>query len=171
MMARHHSSSHLAARSSKLALARPRPLLSPSTFPSEDALNQVRPFCVSVWGNPTNRPLRLATTEVQPVEESGQIVTFAIFLMAGLFLPFSDFFMGLLESYRLWMVNLSVNIVLVLVTFAHLCESFIGVMSSVCVFGGCTARPCAVGPTTLWGPFGSPSATTTSTSSRASLTR
>lgn len=52
--------------------------------------------------------------------------------MAVLFLLFSDFFME--GSYRLRMVHLSVNAVLVLAIFAHLFESFVWVMLLVCVF-------------------------------------
>lgn len=76
--------------------SRPRqlsPLLPPLTFPSEDALNRVRHFWVSNRSDPAFRPLCLMTAEVRPAEDSGEIVTFAFFLMAGLFPPFSDFFM------------------------------------------------------------------------------
>lgn len=71
---------------------------------------------------------------MHPAEDNSEIVTFAFFLTAGLFPPFSDFFMEVLGSNRLRMAHLSANTVLVLAIFTHLCESFVGVMLSACVF-------------------------------------
>lgn len=110
----------------------PHPLLPPSTFPTEDTLNRVHPFYVSDPVDPTFRALRSAMGEVASAEEGGEIVTFAFYLMAGLFSPFFNFFMEVLGKYQLRMAHLSTNVVLALAIFAHLCEAFVGVTPSVC---------------------------------------
>lgn len=89
----------------------------------EDALDRVRPFCVTDRRDPTFCALMPATEEVSLAENKGHIVTFAGFVLAVLFSPFSDFFMEVLVKYQLCMAHLSMNIVLTLVVFVHLCEA------------------------------------------------
>nr|BAD88339.1 membrane-associated protein-like [Oryza sativa Japonica Group] len=89
----------------------------------------------------------------------GRSVFFLPFAMAGLVLPFSSFFMDVLEFYDLQMAHLTPNAVMTLAIFAHLCEMFIGVRPSLRLFrwfftvqpvsppsvvGGCYFQP--------WGP-------------------
>lgn len=62
------------------------------------------------------------------------MVTFAAFILSGLIPPFSDFFMNVLVKYRVKMGHLSLNAVLTLAVFSHLCEVFVGVKPSLCVF-------------------------------------
>lgn len=53
----------------------------------------MRLFCVFDRADPTFRPLTSATMEVPPVKADDEIVTFAFYLVAGLFTSFSNFFM------------------------------------------------------------------------------
>nr|AAK55778.1 Hypothetical protein [Oryza sativa] len=64
----------------------------------------------------------------------GRSVFFLPFAMAGLVPPFSSFFMDVLEFYDLQMVHLTLNAVMTLAIFAHLCEMFIGVRPSLRLF-------------------------------------
>nr|ABA95558.1 retrotransposon protein, putative, unclassified [Oryza sativa Japonica Group] len=64
----------------------------------------------------------------------GRSVFFLPFAMAGLVLPFSSFFMDVLEFYDLQMAHLTPNAVMTLAIFAHLCEMFIGVRPSLRLF-------------------------------------
>nr|AAT77887.1 hypothetical protein [Oryza sativa Japonica Group]ABF98705.1 retrotransposon protein, putative, unclassified [Oryza sativa Japonica Group] len=54
--------------------------------------------------------------------------------MAGLVPPFSIFFMDILEFYDLQMAHLTLNAIMTLAIFAHLCEMFIGVRPSLRLF-------------------------------------
>ena len=62
------------------------------------------------------------------------MVTFHDFSVTGLFPPFSDFFLTVLEAFGLHMLHLQPNAVQTLATFAYACEAFIGVMPSVALF-------------------------------------
>ena len=64
----------------------------------------------------------------------GQIVIFASFMAAGLVLPFSAFFMQVLDTYGVQLAHLSPNSVVILAVFAHLCEMFVGVLPSMTLF-------------------------------------
>nr|ABA94118.1 retrotransposon protein, putative, unclassified [Oryza sativa Japonica Group] len=64
----------------------------------------------------------------------GRSVFFLSFAMVGLVLPFSSFFMDVLELYDLQMAHLTPNAVMTLAIFAHLCEMFIGVRPSLRLF-------------------------------------
>ncbi|XP_062213646.1 uncharacterized protein LOC133914584 [Phragmites australis] len=64
----------------------------------------------------------------------GQIVIFASFVAASLVPPFSTFFMQVLDTYVVQLAHLSPNSVVILAVFAHLCEMFIGVSSSMALF-------------------------------------
>ena len=52
----------------------------------------------------------------------------------GVASPFSDFFMAVLEAFGLHMLHLHPNTALILATFAHTCEAFVGVIPSVALF-------------------------------------
>ena len=58
----------------------------------------------------------------------GEVVTIHDFSVMGLLPPFSDFFMAVLEVFGLHMLHLHQNAVLILATFTHACEPFVGVM-------------------------------------------
>ena len=60
---------------------------------------------------------------------------FSCFLMAGPVLPFSEFFLQIMETFDLRFLQLYPQAVLVISIFAHLCEGFVGVMQSVELFG------------------------------------
>lgn len=68
------------------------------------------------------------------MRRGGEIITFAMFVFAGLVPPFSSFFLELLLEYGLRMSHLGPNSVIALAAFAHLCEAFVRVMPSVAVF-------------------------------------
>lgn len=103
-------------------------------FGSQEALDAMRPFCVADPSDLNFCTLAPATAAVTLSERHGQIVTFAAFVVAGLIPPFSEFFMDVLMKYGVRMAQLSPNALLTLATFSHLCEAFVGVMPSVCVF-------------------------------------
>lgn len=63
-----------------------------------------------------------------------EIVTFLPFLVVGLVPPFSAFFVAALEEYAIHLKHLSPNSVMTIAIFAHVCEMFVGMSSSVELF-------------------------------------
>ena len=55
-------------------------------------------------------------------------------LYAGLVPPFSSFLMGILEAYRIQLLHLHPNSILILAIFAYLCEAYVGIHPSVDLF-------------------------------------
>ena len=62
-----------------------------------------------------------------PYENTGEIVTFALYLERGLGLPYSIFFSGLLRYYRIQLHHLTPNSFVHILIFVHLCEAFLGI--------------------------------------------
>ena len=54
--------------------------------------------------------------------------------MLGLLPPFLEFFREILEAYRLHMIHLHPNIVLILAAFSYAYEAFAGVMPFLAIF-------------------------------------
>ena len=73
-------------------------------------------------------PARVATRVFPPsvVREPNQIPIFGVFMRMGLVPPFSDFFLAVLESFGLKLLNLTPGAILDLTLFAYACEAFIG---------------------------------------------
>ncbi|GJN38800.1 hypothetical protein PR202_gb27875 [Eleusine coracana subsp. coracana] len=109
-------------------------LLPASVFRSDASLDRVRPFLVVDPRDPDLHAFRPATMTMSPNEDVGEIVTFTLFVLAGLVPPFFDFIMEFLLSYSLRMTHLGPNAVITMAVFAHLCEAFVGVVPSVDVF-------------------------------------
>jgi hypothetical protein len=63
-----------------------------------------------------------------PTEDTHEAVVFMPFLIRGLALPASPFFLGLLDFYALNLTHLNPNSVLQIIMFVHLCEAFLGVL-------------------------------------------
>jgi hypothetical protein len=59
---------------------------------------------------------------------------FSAYALAGLVLPLSNFFLVLLEHYGLQLQHRSPHSITLVAIFAHLCEMFVGVRSSVRLF-------------------------------------
>ena len=59
---------------------------------------------------------------------------FGVFMRMGLVPPFSDFFLAILESYELKLLNLTPGAILDLTLFAYACEAFVGVAPFVALF-------------------------------------
>lgn len=72
--------------------------------------------------------------EVEPNPPAGFTVLFVPYLRAGLRLPESDFLIEVLNHYRIELVHLVPNSVLVLSIFAHMFEAFLGITPSLCLF-------------------------------------
>jgi hypothetical protein len=59
---------------------------------------------------------------------------FASYFYCGLCPPFSDFFIDIMYSFRLNLLDFTLNEVTTMAVFAHLCENFAGVMPSAALF-------------------------------------
>jgi hypothetical protein len=64
----------------------------------------------------------------------GDFIFFTTYVMARLVPPLSSFFLTLLEYYGLQLQHLSPNSIALVVIFIHLCEMYVGVLSSVRLF-------------------------------------
>jgi hypothetical protein len=64
----------------------------------------------------------------------GDFVFFSVYALAGLVPPVSSFFLMLLEFYGLQLQHLYPNSITLVAIFVHLCEMFVGVRPSVCLF-------------------------------------
>ena len=69
-----------------------------------------------------------------PVLNEEEIVLFTPFVERGLGLPTSNFFRELLYYYGIRMNHLNPNSILQLSIFIHLCEAFLGIPPSICLF-------------------------------------
>ena len=72
-------------------------------------------------------PLRPAFGEDRPYENTGEIVSFLLYLERGLGLPCSAFFSGLLSYYKIQLHHLTPNFFVHISIFVHLCEAFLGI--------------------------------------------
>ena len=69
-----------------------------------------------------------------PQPRRGEVVTFAPFLSAGLIPPFSEFFLVVLSFYGIHLAHLVPNSIIMLSTFVHLCEMFLGITPNLALF-------------------------------------
>jgi hypothetical protein len=72
---------------------------------------------------------RAAAGEEFPSEDVKEQVVFASFFERGFNLPVGDLFHGLLYYYRLELVHLVPNSIIVVSTFIHFCEAYLGILS------------------------------------------
>jgi hypothetical protein len=72
--------------------------------------------------------------EMLSLVQPGDFVYFSVYALAGLMLPFSSFFLMLLEHYGLQLQHLSPHSITLVVIFAHFYEMFMGVQLSVRLF-------------------------------------
>jgi hypothetical protein len=77
---------------------------------------------------------RTAPGEDFPMPSQEEIVVYTKFFVAGLGLPTSDFFRGLLQYYGLELVHLNPNSILHISIFIHLCEAFLGIAPHFALF-------------------------------------
>ena len=84
----------------------------------------------------SDAPTRVATRVFPPsaAREANRIPIFGVFMRMGLVPPFSDFFLVVLESFGLKLLNLMPDAVLDLTLFAYACEAFVEVAPSVTLF-------------------------------------
>src|SRR5438105_7409871 len=69
-----------------------------------------------------------------PQPRAGEIVIFTSFLTAGLASPFSEFLRYVLSYYGIHLAHLIPNSIVILSTFAHLCEIFLGIPPNLHLF-------------------------------------
>jgi hypothetical protein len=70
---------------------------------------------------------RAVAGEEFPSEDVKEQVVFASFFERGFNVPAGDFFCGLLYYYRLELVHLIPNSIIVVSTFIHFCEAYLGI--------------------------------------------
>jgi hypothetical protein len=70
---------------------------------------------------------KAAAGEEFPTEDVKVQVVFASFFERGFNLPVGDFFRGLLYYYKMELVHLVPNSIIVVSTFIHLCEAYLGI--------------------------------------------
>ena len=81
-------------------------------------------------------PARVATSVFPPsaAREPNRIPIFGVFMRMGLVPPFSDFFLAVLESFGLKLLNHTPDAIVDLTLFAYAYESFVGVAPSMALF-------------------------------------
>src|SRR6266508_1068597 len=84
-------------------------------------LERVRGFC------PIVLTLKEGGSAGVPQPRPGETVVFTSFLTAGLAPPFSEFLRYALSYYGVHLAHLAPNSIVILSTFAHLCEMFSGI--------------------------------------------
>jgi hypothetical protein len=70
---------------------------------------------------------RPAVGELFPMEGTGETVVFLAHIERGFGVPAGDFLRGLLHFYRIELVHLAPNSIMIIVTFIHLCEAYLGI--------------------------------------------
>src|SRR5213592_1537783 len=91
-------------------------------------LERVRSFGPSVL------MLREGGSASVPQPRAGETVVFTSFLTAGLVPPFSEFLRYVLSHYGIHLAHLIPNSIVILSTFAHLCEMFLGIPPNLYLF-------------------------------------
>src|SRR5438128_450274 len=69
-----------------------------------------------------------------PQPRAGEIMIFTSFLTVGLAPPFSEFLRYVLSYYGIHLAHLIPNSIMILSTFAHLCEMFLGIPPNLHLF-------------------------------------
>jgi hypothetical protein len=69
----------------------------------------------------------LAAGEAFPTKGTGETVVFIAHIECSFSVPTGDFLRGLLQFYRIELVNLAPNSITIIATFIHLCEAFLGI--------------------------------------------
>ena len=110
--------------------------LFPSTWVGEKYIRLAATLGVAGSEAAPGVPARTATRVFPPsaTREANRIPIFRVFMRMGLVPPFSDFFIAVLESFGLKLLNLTPGAVLDLTLFAYACEAFVGVAPSVALF-------------------------------------
>jgi hypothetical protein len=70
---------------------------------------------------------RPAVREEFPMEGIGETVVFLVHIEHGFGVPAGDFLCGLLHFYRIELVHLAPNAIMIISTFVHLCEAYLGI--------------------------------------------
>jgi hypothetical protein len=71
---------------------------------------------------------RLAEGEEFPTEGTGETVVFLAHIECGFDVPAGNFLRGLLHFYRIELVHLAPNSIMIISTFVHLCEAYLGIV-------------------------------------------
>ena len=107
-------------------------LVHPRRFQTEAELNVVRRLLgwsprEIAWG------IRAGSVPLRDLR-TGEFVLFVSHISTGVGLPISSFFLLLLEDFGLQLQHLTPHSILLVATFAHLCEMFVGVRPCVALF-------------------------------------
>jgi hypothetical protein len=70
---------------------------------------------------------KVPTCEALPTEDDKEQVIFGAFFERGFNIPASDFFRGLLFYYKLELVHLVPNSIILVLPFIHFCEAYQGI--------------------------------------------
>jgi hypothetical protein len=70
---------------------------------------------------------RMAAGEAFPTEGTGETVVFLAQIERGFGVPAGNFLQGLLHFYRIELVHLAPNSIMIIATFIHLCEAYLGI--------------------------------------------
>src|SRR5438105_1982152 len=79
-------------------------------------------------------PQREAKGEMVPDPQLGAHIVFREYFQCRMCFPISTFLLVVLTFYAIELVNLTPNLVTILVVFAHLCESYIDIIPSLGLF-------------------------------------
>jgi hypothetical protein len=104
----------------------------PDRFQSEEVLNLVRGLLGCSAPGLAGR--FRASAAPLGVLAAGEFVLFTSYISCGLALPFSPFFLLLLEEFGLQLQHLTPHSVLQAAIFVHLCEMFVGVAPCTSLF-------------------------------------
>ena len=105
----------------------------PSGYDSDKQMQMAATLGIVESEATLDAPARVATHvfSTSAVREPNQIPIFGVFMRMGLVPPFLDFFLAILESYGLKLLNLMPGAILDLTLFAYACEAFVRVAPSV----------------------------------------
>src|SRR5438105_2003902 len=78
--------------------------------------------------------VRLGGNTGAPQPNPREVVIFTSFIMAGLVPHFFEFFLAILNFYGIHLVHLVPNSIIMLATFAHFCEIFLGITPNLHLF-------------------------------------
>ena len=118
---------------SKGTVASPEPALSKSRIVSDDGLKKLRPVVATKTNEGGATVIRPGSTARSSLG-STDYAFFYHTIFAGLVPPFSKFLCAILVHYKIHLLHLQPNSIVILAMFAFLCEAFLGVEPSVELF-------------------------------------
>ena len=109
-----------------------------AVFPPILSERTLKKMYQALWASETRAhpatQVRAASAKAPAAAKPGEYPFFADYFWCGLCPPYSEFFVDLMNTYSLQLLDFTPSAVTCMSVFAHLCENFVGVHPSTALF-------------------------------------